>query len=110
MKIAYGYVTRHRGEDGEALDVYLGPHLSSDRIFRMYQNKVDTSDNTLQVVTGESGHPILDEYKYMIFFETQQQAETAFKRQMPSVFFGGIEEVEIDDILNRSYRFKYPPG
>ena len=66
----YGYVTRHRGEDEESLDVYLGPHLSSDRIFKVHQNQVTVEGDRLRQVTGNEGMPLLDEYKYMIFFET----------------------------------------
>lgn len=100
MKVAYGFFCNHRGEDGEALDVYLGPHLSSDRIFRIFQPRVDTSDEKLQLVRDGLNNPVLDEYKYMVFFETPEQAERAFKRHMPSVFFGGIEEVSVAAIMD----------
>lgn len=103
MKVAYGYFTGLKGEDGEALDVYLGPYFSSTKIFKIFQPKVDINTDgeqtTFKVVTDESdGQPVLDEFKYMIFFDTEDQAARAFKKQMPSVFFGGIEEVTLADV------------
>ncbi len=83
MRVAYGYFEGHKGDDDEALDVYLGPHFSSNRIFRIRQ----------LTQTGE-----FDKCKYGIFFETAAQFERAYKRQMPFRFFGGIEEVSIRDI------------
>jgi len=84
MKVAYGYITNHVGEDKEALDVYIGPHFSSQKIFKISQLTQDGKE--------------LDEYKFAILFETAEQAENAYKRQMPARFFGGIEEVSFDDI------------
>lgn len=83
MRVAYGYFVNHVGDDKEALDVYIGPHFSSDRIFRIRQ-------------LDQMGE--FDEYKYGLLFNTSAQFERAYKRQMPSRFFGGIEEVSIRDI------------
>ncbi|MEM9543320.1 MAG: HAD-IIIA family hydrolase [Cyanobacteria bacterium P01_E01_bin.42] len=98
MKIAYGYFVNHVGADGEALDVYIGPHLSSDRIFRIAQTKWDDPQQ-------------FDEYKYAICFDTIAQAERAYKRQMTSRPFGGIEEVSLDDIIScaKATNFASPP-
>lgn len=103
MKVAYGYFTKLKGADGEALDVYLGPYFSSDKIFKIFQPKVeittgDDGENRFRVLKNDAGEPELDEYKYMIFFETAEQAARAFKAQMPSAFFGSIEEVTLADV------------
>jgi Inorganic Pyrophosphatase/Protein of unknown function (DUF935) len=83
MKIAYGYFANHIGADKEALDTYVGPHFSSDKIFRISQVNEDGS---------------FDEYKYGILFETAKQFEKAYKNQMPISFFGGIEECSCNEI------------
>jgi hypothetical protein len=79
MKIAYGHFTNHIGADNEALDVYIGPHFSSEKIFRITQ--LDQDGN-------------FDEFKYGILFDSIEKFEAAYKRQMPSKLFGGIEECD----------------
>lgn len=83
MKIAYGHFVNHIGADREALDVYLGPHFSSQKLFRITQ--VDQDGN-------------FDEYKYGILFDSIEQFEKAYKAQMPSKLFGGIEECDQKEI------------
>lgn len=80
MEVAYGYIARHLGADGDALDCYLGPDLSSQRIFRIRQVKPDG---------------MFDEHKYMFFFDTEERAARAFKRHIPLDRYGGIEEVSL---------------
>ena len=77
MQVIYGYISRHVGADGDALDCYVGSYLSSPRIFRVIQ-------------LDREGR--FDEYKYMLCFDTIQRAELAYKAHVPRDRFGGIEE------------------
>lgn len=100
MRIAYGYFVNHVGADKEALDVYIGPHLSSDLVFRVTQVRWDDPTR-------------FDEHKYMICFASMEGAERAYKKQMTSRPFGGIEAVDIDEIRqhakSRPMDFAAPP-
>lgn len=42
MPCHYGYISRTTGADGDQLDIYIGPHLKSSRIFVLDQNDADT--------------------------------------------------------------------
>jgi hypothetical protein len=78
MQAMYGYISRHIGEDGDALDCYVGPYLDSSRLFRVSQ------------VTPEGE---FDEYKYMLCFDTIDRARQSYLAHIPRNRFGGIEEV-----------------
>lgn len=83
LKYAYGWIQNTRGEDGMAIDAYLGPDLDSRETFRITQ---------LQ----ENGE--FDEYKYMLGFSSELKAETAYKKCMPAKFFGGIAPIDMSKV------------
>ena len=58
----YGYFTRTLGKDGDAIDVFIGPNLDSDRIFAIDQ-KIGGS---------------FDETKVMLCFNGEEQAKNAY--------------------------------
>lgn len=77
----YGHIRGSYGdaEDGMSLDVYIGPDLGSDRIFRVAQ-------------VDEAG--ALDERKYILGCWSAAEARALYLAHMPESFFGGIEPVE----------------
>lgn len=66
MPAHYGYFNRTEGRDGDHIDVYIGPHLKSERVFVVDQVDADT------------GKP--DEHKVMIGFGTKRQALKTYER------------------------------
>lgn len=60
----YGYVKRTKGADGDAVDVFLGPHLTSDQVF---------------VVNQRDGKGGFDEHKVMLGFDTEAEALAGYK-------------------------------
>lgn len=81
---SYGHIRKSYGqaEDGKAIDVYVGPSLSSTNIFKVHQRKPD-------------GTP--DETKLMIGFSDIDQARDTFISLIPSNLFGLIEPTKIED-------------
>jgi hypothetical protein len=64
MKNDYGYVKRSIGNDGDHVDVFLGPDLHSEMVF-----VVDQDNN---------GGGVFDEHKCMLGFVNQQDAKAAY--------------------------------
>lgn len=78
----YGYFNRTVGKDGDAIDVFLGPNLNSQKIFA-----VD------QYLSGE-----FDETKVMMGFDTKEEAKAAYLSNYDKNWkgFKYITEVDID--------------
>ena len=86
MAYLYGHIrgTYGMGGDGESIDVYINErNPDSKRIFRVTQLSPDLE---------------FDEYKYFLGFNSATEARAAYVHQMPIRFFGGIEEVGIEEI------------
>jgi Inorganic Pyrophosphatase len=66
MSSAYGYLLRTEGADGDHVDVYLGPHLKSPRVYVVNQRDAD------------SGR--FDEHKAFIGFGSETQARLCYLR------------------------------
>lgn len=62
MRNDYGYFTRTLGKDGDAIDVFIGPNLESEKIF-----PID------QYINGK-----FDETKVMLGFSTAEEAKRAY--------------------------------
>lgn len=62
MRNDYGYFTRTLGKDGDAVDVFIGPNLNSDKIY-----PID------QYIGGE-----FDETKVMLGFDSKEEAKAAY--------------------------------
>ena len=62
----YGYLKRSEGADGDHVDVYVGPHIKSDKAFII--NQID--HNTKE----------FDEHKCMLFFGSLQQALNTYEK------------------------------
>lgn len=80
MQVSYGHIQNFVGADKDALDVYLGTKLASNRIFQVNQLKPN----------GD-----FDEHKFMLWFDDVDEAKSAYLAQMPHQFFGGISEVSL---------------
>ena len=65
MSDHYGYIKRTEGADGDAVDVYVGPALDSDRVFVV---------NQINQKTGK-----FDEHKVMLGFDSQAAAVKAYR-------------------------------
>jgi hypothetical protein len=82
----YGYVRRTEGADGDHVDVYVGPHIGSKKVF-----VVDQID---------PGTKAFDEIKALIGFGNKQQAKTiylkAFSDGSGEKRIGNLTEVSMD--------------
>ena len=67
MHIDYGYIKESEGADGEHVDVYIGPNPESETAYAVHQ---------IEPETGQ-----YDEDKVMIGFDSQSEAETAYRKQ-----------------------------
>lgn len=65
MKYDYGYIRRTEGTDGDHVDVYLGPHADSERVFIVNQKKPPDFKE-------------FDEQKVMLGFRTPSEAKQAY--------------------------------
>ena len=77
LPVAYGHIRNTKGADGMACDCYVGSNLESDRVFEI-----------TQLVDGQ-----FDEHKYMLGFDSMDDARATFLKVMPATMFGGIQEV-----------------
>jgi len=66
MPASYGYLKRTEGADGDHIDVYLGKHLQSDKVFIIDQKHLGGGE--------------FDEHKVMLGFPTLREAERIYKR------------------------------
>ena len=66
MPAAYGYLRKTEGADGDHVDVYLGPHLRSDKVFVVNQRDADSKK--------------FDEHKILIGFGSETQAHLCYLR------------------------------
>lgn len=86
MPAIYGYLKRTEGADGDHIDIYIGPHHKSPRVFVVDQ------------VDADSGE--YDEHKVMLGFGSKKQAENvyckAFSDGKGKCRIGHVAEMTID--------------
>jgi len=76
MDYHYGRIPRTRGNDGDAVDVFIGPNKTSDKVFIIEQVWPDTGK--------------FDEHKVMLGFLTKAEAIRGYKSQYNRPgFYGG---------------------
>ena len=97
MKNDYGYFRHTLGKDGDAIDVFIGPHLESEKIYCVDQN-----------IDGK-----FDETKVMLGFNTEDEAKTAYLANYSKDWkgFGHITEVDREKFkkwLYDGYRQRKP--
>lgn len=78
----YGYIVNTEGEDGEGVDVYVGPLEDPSQVFVVSQKNPKTGE--------------FDEHKVMIGFSDREEASAAyFKHYDDPKYFGSIKSVPI---------------
>jgi hypothetical protein len=85
MKHAYGRIPRTEGNDGDNVDVIIGPDLSSDLVFIVHQTTPWTKG--------------WDEDKCIIGAKTQKQAESIFKSMYNQKGFMGPIDVVSSEVF-----------
>lgn len=82
LNLKYGYIRGTMGSDGDHVDVYIGPHGQSSRVFVVNQKNPDTGK--------------FDEWKVMLGFESYKQAKLAYLGQYDRPdYFGDMVEVDM---------------
>ncbi len=84
MVVSYGFIPGTTSPDGEELDMYLGDAIRSEKVFLLLQKPTPYD--------LKMGHK-LPEKKYMLGFETIEEAEKAFKNCMPAKWFKSVKEI-----------------
>jgi hypothetical protein len=86
MPAHYGYVKKTEGKDGDHVDVYLGPHLKSPKVFVIDQKNAETGG--------------FDEHKTFLGFASEQQVRAcyakAFSDGKAHKRLGHIEEMTVE--------------
>lgn len=93
MKNDYGYFVATKGKDNDAVDVFLGPNLKSNKIFVVDQN---------------NSHGAFDESKVMLGFDTTREAKSAYMSNYEKGWkgFRNITEVDKDTFKEWLYNGK----
>ena len=85
MKYPYGYIRRTDGDDGEHVDVYVGPSHDESKVYVIRQNKAPNFDK-------------YDEEKVMIGFQSEKDAKQAYLIHYNSPkFFESMRTMDIGD-------------
>ncbi len=82
LTAAYGHIQKTKGADDMALDVYVGTKLESTKVYAI-----------AQFING-----VFDEEKIIIGSDSQDEAKAIYLSAMPEEFFGGIRELDINQL------------
>lgn len=95
----YGYIRKVGGEDGEELDVYLGPNIATaPQVFVVHQRKAPSFTTW-------------DEDKCMIGFPDARAAKLAYEAQYSDGgFFGGMEAFDTAEFVAYVKKHHKAPG
>jgi hypothetical protein len=95
MNYDYGYIADTEGVDGDEVDVYIGPHKDSGRVFVVHQLKAPDFKK-------------YDEDKVMIGFKSSDEAKAAYLKQYDNPrFFGDMKEMSISQLKEKISNPKY---
>lgn len=95
MLYPYGYVEGTLGLDGDEVDVFVGPHKDSERVFIITQLKRFAFEE-------------IDEQKVMLGFNNPVEAKTAYLQHFNNArFFGTMKEMTISEF---KYKLKSEKG
>jgi len=84
MKYDYGFISKMVGEDGEGIDVYLGPDQEAEIAYVVHQVNPETEE--------------YDEDKVMLGFASAEEAKEAYLDHYDDpAFFGDMDEVSMED-------------
>lgn len=96
MKNDYGYISRTEGEDGEHVDVYLGPNEDAEYVYVIHQAKPETGK--------------YDEDKCMVGFDESDKAVKAYLTHYDSPkFFGAVTAVPFSMFKEKVFKNKGEP-
>lgn len=85
MHCDYGEIPKTLGVDGDAVDVYVGPHEDSDVVYIVHQMKFPTFKK-------------YDEDKVLLGFKSAKDAKAAYLKHYPdNRVFGSMSAVSVDD-------------
>ena len=94
MLYPYGYVRGTLGLDGDAVDVFVGPNASSDKVFVITQSKAPEFKD-------------VDEQKCMLGFDSAKEAKEAYLKHYNSPkFFKDMVELNIDEFKDKLMSLK----
>lgn len=84
MKAHYGRIKKTEGEDGDALDVYIGDDLFSDKVFVVKQMNPETDK--------------FDELKFIIGVRDKDEAIRLYQAHYDRAdYYGGIKELSLPE-------------
>lgn len=92
MKADYGYFKNTTSEDGEELDCYVGTNHKAPKVFLLMQKPTPWDI--------EHGMDSPEE-KYMLGFNSKEEAKNAYFGSMPSKWFDSITEIDWEAFLER---------
>jgi len=97
MLYPYGYIRDTTGTDNGEVDVYIGPHRNSDRVFVVHQMKGPTFKE-------------YDEDKVMLGFRTPDEAREAYLKHYDDPrFFGSMTTMSMREFKNKVFATKKHP-
>ncbi|MCF6205368.1 MAG: hypothetical protein L3J47_00545 [Sulfurovum sp.] len=101
MKYPYGYFLRTTGDDGDHVDLYLGPDETQDTVYIIRQLKAPKFDK-------------YDEEKVMLGFGSAKEAKAAYLHHYNNPkFFESMREVSVADFkeeyISKSFQPRQPP-
>lgn len=97
MKHDYGYFRRTEGEDGEGIDVYIGPHRDQDKVYIIRQNKAPNFDK-------------YDEDKVMVGFRNAKEAKEAYLQHYNSPkFFDSMTSMTVEEFKDTYVKKAFDP-
>lgn len=89
MKYPYGYVRGTLGVDGDAVDVFVGPDESAEKVYVITQMK-------------RPGFKEVDEQKVMLGFKSAKEAKKAYlEHYNDHRFFGSMKEFTMDEFKEK---------
>lgn len=99
MNNTYGKIRRTEGVDGDHIDVFIGPNLTSDKVFVVDQRNVDTGE--------------FDEHKCMLGFDSLEEAQNGYLSNYEEGWqgMGIVTEVTMDEFkkwIDSSHRKTKP--
>ena len=99
MNNTYGKIRRTEGVDGDHIDVFIGPNLTSDKVFVVDQRNVDTGE--------------FDEHKCMLGFDSLEDAQNGYLSNYEPGWqgMGTVTEVTMDEFkkwIDSSHRKTKP--
>lgn len=99
MHHTYGKIRRTEGVDGDHIDVFIGPNLTSDKVFVVDQRNVDTGE--------------FDEHKCMLGFDSLEEAQNGYLSNYEEGWqgMGSVTEVTMDEFkkwIDSSHRKTKP--